>query len=74
MTNVNKHFNKMAKQRDWIDEKEAAKLMGYKPETLRKYVKKGRLRITYSAFRQRNYQYDRNDIQKFFDSNASTLS
>lgn len=48
----------------WIPEAEAAKMMNYKPETLRKYAKSGKLTINFTARNQRRYQYNKNDIEK----------
>lgn len=48
----------------WLNEAEAAKLMNYKPETLRKLAKSGKLDIPYTTVRNRKYHYDKLSIEK----------
>ncbi|HEY0579420.1 MAG TPA: hypothetical protein VGC75_01820 [Candidatus Nitrosocosmicus sp.] len=47
----------------WITEKEAALLLGYKPQTLRKRCKSGNLPIGYTCSNNRHYEYNVYDIQ-----------
>lgn len=49
---------------NWIPEKKAAEMLNYKPETLRRYAKDGRLKINFTARNQRRYQYSKQDIEK----------
>ena len=58
---------------DWIKEKEAADLLGYKPETLRKKVKSGQLAIAYSTITGRNFFYNRLDIDKLLTAHSNLL-
>ena len=48
----------------WITEKEAAVLLGYKPQTLRKRCKSGNLSIGYTCSNNRHYEYNLYDIQQ----------
>lgn len=56
----------------WINEEEAATLLGYKKETLRKYTKSGKLKIAYSTIAGRNYKYNKIDIDQLW-TQYSTL-
>jgi predicted site-specific integrase-resolvase len=60
----------MAKSPNWIKESEAAQMIGISPETLRRYTKAGKLDISYTSVRGRNFQYDQNDIEKLLNKNA----
>lgn len=60
----------MAKQPTWIKETEAAAMIGIAPETLRRYAKDGRLDVSYTSVRGRNFQYDKNTIEKLLEKNA----
>lgn len=55
----------------WLNEKAAAERIGYKPETLRRYVKAGKLKITFTHLNGRNFKYLERDIIKVFNENAS---
>ena len=48
----------------WITEKEAATLLGYKPQTLRKRCKSGNLAIGYTCSNKRHYEYNFYDIHQ----------
>jgi len=48
----------------WITEKEAATLLGYKPQTLRKRCKSGNLSIGYTCSNNRHYEYNLYDIHQ----------
>lgn len=52
----------MAKTINWISEKEASEKLGYKPRTLRKYVKGGKFNIAISSITGRKYHYSETDI------------
>jgi predicted site-specific integrase-resolvase len=54
----------------WISEKEAADMLGYQPETLRRYVKSGKLDISYSPVTDRKYFYDQKGIEKLINKKA----
>ena len=64
----------MSKKPTWISEKEAAELLGYKPYTVRIYVKAGKLPVNYYTRKGRCYQYDRNDIEAFMLNHSTVLS
>jgi predicted site-specific integrase-resolvase len=60
----------MAKQPIWIKEKEASEMIGLSPEILRRYSKSGKLDISYTHINNRNFQYDKNSIEKVLLKNA----
>lgn len=62
----------MAKQPNWITEDEAAKMLNYRPRTLRQYAKDGSLKINYTTVRGKKYQYNKSDIEKVL-LDASTI-
>lgn len=55
----------------WIPEKIAAPMIGLAERTLRKYVKKGLIDISYTAPKGRNYQYSRRDIKNYLQQNST---
>lgn len=55
----------------WIDEQTAAELIGFKPYTLRRYVKSGRLKVIYTHVNMRRYKYNRLDIEKMLMENSN---
>lgn len=63
----------MSARPDWINEETAAALLEYKPETLRKLVKAGRLDISWTTVRGRSYKYDRKDIEKLLLKSATLI-
>jgi len=62
------------KQREWIDEKTAAALVGTKPYTFRRNVKSGRLEITFTTINKRKYHYDKLEIEKLFENQSQKRS
>lgn len=60
-----------SKKYDFIPEPEAAKMIGYKPSTLRRYVRSGKLDIVFTHINQRRFQYDRLGIQKLLVQNSN---
>jgi predicted site-specific integrase-resolvase len=48
----------------WIKEQEAAEMLGYKPETLRKLVKSGKLNIAFTCLNNRKFLYCKNNIER----------
>lgn len=54
----------------WIKENEAADLLGYAPETLRRYCKSGKLSISFTHINGRKFQYAEKDIEKELNKNA----
>ena len=63
----------MSKPR-WINEKEAAEKLGYKPDTLRRYVKSGKLDISFTTVRGKKFQYDEKGIDKVLNTNAQIIA
>jgi predicted site-specific integrase-resolvase len=61
------------KKADWINERQAAERLGYQPETLRRYCKSGKLAISFTHVRNRNFQYDQRDIEKLLYENATII-
>jgi hypothetical protein len=57
----------------WIGEQEAATMLGYKPLTVRRYVKAGKLPVDYYTRTKRVYLYDRNDIEKFMLDHSTII-
>jgi DNA-binding transcriptional MerR regulator len=58
---------------EWIEEKEAARLVNRKPRTLRVYVKSGKWPVAYSALNNRRYHYDLRGIEKLMLQHSSAL-
>ena len=58
----------------WISETEAAEMMGYKPETFRKYVKSGKLDIAFFTLNGRKIKYNKVDIDKVMIKNSTLIS
>lgn len=52
------------KKPTWISEREAADMIGYKPETFRKKVKAAILDIAYFTINGRKYKYCKEDIER----------
>jgi len=46
----------------WIAEADAAKLMGFKPMTLRRYAQAGKVAITYTRVNSRTFEYCQHSI------------
>jgi predicted site-specific integrase-resolvase len=63
----------MAKQIQWIPEKEAAEKLNRKPRTLRKLVKAGTLNISFTHVNGRSYCYDESGITKVLNNNATII-
>lgn len=59
---------------NWIPEEQAAEKLGYKPYTLRRYVKSGKLDISYTSLRGRKFQYDEKSIEKQLNKKAIIIS
>lgn len=55
----------------WIPEKEAAELVGRKPQALRKNVKSGKWEVPYSAINGRKYFYSVKGIEKLITNHSS---
>jgi hypothetical protein len=60
----------MAKQIQWLEEKEAAQIVKRKPRTLRKLVKAGTWNVLYTHLNGRSYCYDEKGISEVFMKNA----
>jgi predicted site-specific integrase-resolvase len=58
---------------DWVKESEAAEKLGYKPATLRRYVKRGSLNIAYTTLRGRRFQYNMTDIDRLLLENSTFI-
>lgn len=59
----------MAKQINWLSEKEAAALFNYRyPRTLRAKVKQGIIPASYRTIEGRNFQYAEQDLQKYLET------
>lgn len=58
---------------NWISETEAAKLMGYKNRTLRKYCASGKLPINFTRVNYKTIEYNSHDIDKWKMDNSSIL-
>lgn len=63
----------MSKKPDWITEDEAAKMTNYSAETLRRYCKSGKLPISTTNIKGRSWMYDRKDIEKMLNENATII-
>jgi predicted site-specific integrase-resolvase len=63
----------MKKGPTWLHEKQAAEKIGYKPETLRKYVKKGRLNVAFTNLNGRRFQYCEEDLDKLLLENSTYI-
>lgn len=51
---------------EWINEKEAAGMLGYKyPRTLRDNAKTGNIPVVFRTTNGRRFQYSKEDIQKY---------
>lgn len=61
----------MAQKITWIDEKEAAKMLGRTPEVMRKKIKAAVWPITYTSIHQRAYKYSLQDIEAFLLANSN---
>lgn len=59
---------------DWISETEAAKLMGYKTATLRRYTASGKLPIAYTRVNYKTIEYNKLDIDKLKVENSTLTS
>ncbi len=58
----------------WVDEPEAADMLGLQPRTLRKYVKNGYGPFAGISFRHtngRSWQYKRGDLERFRELTSS---
>lgn len=64
---------KMKTRTEWISEQQASDILGYKPRTLRQYVKGAKLDISYTSINGRRYKYSKSDIQKALDRNAKMI-
>jgi uncharacterized protein YjcR len=58
----------------WMPEKDAAAMLGLKPQTLRKYVKTGKWSIALSRLSERCYLYSKGDIDNLLLENSTVLS
>lgn len=59
------------KKVNWIEESEAAKRLGYSPETLRRYAKSGKVSISFTHTNGRSFKYSEQDIEKYLFQNAT---
>lgn len=57
----------------WLNEKEAAEVLGRKPRTLRKKVKGGVWPVTYTNLEGRSFQYSLTDINKLLLNNSTKV-
>lgn len=64
----------MSRKPDWMKEAEAASMLGYQPETLRKKVKAGKLNVAFTNLNNRNWQYDRKDLEKVLLENSTFIA
>jgi predicted site-specific integrase-resolvase len=58
----------------WIPEDDAAKLMGYRPKTLRRYVQNGKLTIGFTKVNHKTFEYSQTDIEDHRLRNSSLLN
>lgn len=56
---------------NWLDEQTAAEKLGYKPRTLRKYVKGGKFKIAFSTITGRKFHYSETDIIRLQNQNSN---
>lgn len=64
----------MAKSINWLPEKEAARIVGKAPRTLRRLVKAGTWNVSYTTLNNRNYMYDEKGIEKVFLKDAHLVN
>jgi len=57
--------SKEAKSEEWLTEKEAANMLGWKPRTLRTKAKSGIIPIQFQSRQGRNFIYNKDQVLKF---------